>query len=123
MKFRIQALGMGLACLIASSCASDGPDEVYSAISARLTNDGKLLSVHGLLKTNAGYYNLYSQNQKECVGLLLTDSQREKYTNLIGQQVVVRGTFKSEGCGREGICVEHICGPAIFTDVIISPAS
>lgn len=106
-----------------SSCVTGGRDDVYSAIEERAENDGKSVTVRGLLKTNSGYYNLFSSNGKECIGLLLTDSQRQSYKGLVDQKVVVTGNLDAEGCGRDGICVEHICGPTILTDVSVSPAS
>lgn len=112
-----------LLCAALSSCATDHRDDVYSAVQARNANDGKSITISGLLKTNSGYYNLFSSDQKECIGLLLTDSQRQAYEGLAGQKVVVTGKLDAEGCGRDGICVEHICGPTILTDVSVSPAS
>jgi len=106
-----------------SSCVTDGRDDVYSAIEGRVENDGKSLTLRGLLKTNSGFYNLFSSDRKECIGLLLTDSQRQSYEALVDQKVVVTGNLDAEGCGRDGICVEHICGPTILTDVSVSPAS
>lgn len=123
MKKSICIFGIALACLTASSCATDKQDQVYSVVNARSDNDGKTLTVSGLLKVDNGYYNLFSRDQKECIGLLLTDSQRESYRSLINRRVAATGKFSAEGCGRAGICVEHICGPAILTDVAVAPAS
>lgn len=105
-----------------SSCVTDSRDSVYSAIEERSENDGKPITVHGLLKTNSGYYNLFSRDGKECIGLLLTDNQRQSYKGFADQKVMVTGKLDAEGCGRDGICVEHICGPTILTDVSVSPA-
>ena len=122
MKQSIILLVVASLSLATSSCAHDGLDDVYSIMSARAERDGQNVSLRGVLKINNGYYNLFSKDQQECVGLLLTNNQRERFKELAGQQVAVTGTFEAEGCGRDGICVEHICGPAILTNVTVSPS-
>lgn len=107
-------------CLATSSCAQGGLDDVYSIMSVRADRDGEKVVLKGFLKVNSGYYNLFSGDQKECIGLLLTDAQRESYKGLAGQRVAATGTFEAEGCGRNGICVEHMCGPAILTNVTVA---
>ena len=104
------------------SCVS-GADDVYSAIEKRAAQDGETVTVGGTLKTTNGYFNLFSRDQRECIGLLLTDAQREEYRTYVGKRIQARGQLEAEGCGREGICVEHLCGPTILTKVTLSPPS
>lgn len=104
------------------SCTTGHTDEVYSAIESRFVNDGKIITVQGILQFNSGYYNIFSEDRKECIGLLLTDRQRQSYKELIDRKAVVTGKLDAEGCGRDGICVEHICGPTILKEASISLA-
>lgn len=103
-----------------ASCTASHRDDVRLAMANRNNNDGKLVTVSGMLRERSGYYNLFSSDGQECIGVLLTDSQKLNYRSFSGQKVKVAGTLKSEGCGREGICVEHLCGPTIMTGVTVS---
>lgn len=102
------------------ACAATRHDDVILVVEHRKDNDGKVISLSGTLRERSGYYNLFSINGRECVGVLLTDSQKDDYKYLVGRRVTLTGTLEAEGCGRDGICVEHLCGPAIMTSVTVS---
>lgn len=82
--------------------------------------DRTVVSVRGTLSVaEHGLINLHSRNKDECVGLLLTQADMDKYASWDRRDVLVTGTLESEGCGRDGFCDEHLCGPAILTGVTI----
>jgi hypothetical protein len=83
--------------------------------------DRTVVNVRGILSVDEhGLINLYSGDRDVCVGLLLTRAQLARYSTWHGSRALVTGTFESEGCGRDGFCDEHLCGPAILTGVTIS---
>jgi hypothetical protein len=61
--------------------------------------------------------NLYSSDRQQCIGLLVTTAQQPRYRQRSGQSVSLSGRLQAQGCGRDGICDEHLCGPAILRDV------
>jgi hypothetical protein len=76
------------------------------------------VTVHGRLQVQEhGLVNLYTANRQLCVGLLVTNRDRPHYRARQGRIVTVSGRLQAEGCGREGICDEHLCGPAILHDM------
>lgn len=99
------------------SCAVTMQDSVVDTVSRSRQNDGKSITVSGLLREKNGYYNLFSKNNEECVGVLLTDQQKKEFRSSAGKRVALTGTLEAEGCGRDGICVEHLCGPTIMTNI------
>lgn len=112
--------------ILMSSCASlsqgSSSNNVSMIVERRLSVDGQIVAIHGLLKEDGGYYNIYSRDGERCVGLLLTDLQRSEYRVHANSEVLVRGVLEAEGCGREGVCVERLCGPAILTGVALEHA-
>lgn len=102
------------------SCTTPHHDDVVKAILNRIDNDGNSIVVSGILRRSSSYYNLFSSDGRECIGILLTDRQMSEYSSIVNHRVTVAGTLEAEGCGREGICVEHLCGPTIMTGVTIS---
>lgn len=102
------------------SCVSSHRDDVIRTMANRIENNGKSVTVSGILRERGGYYNLFSNDGKECIGILLTDRQRREYRRFADHRVTVAGTLEAEGCGREGICVERLCGPTIMTGVTVS---
>lgn len=102
------------------SCASSKSNNVKMVVESRNQYSNKIVSISGILRERNSFYNLFSNDSQECIGVMLTDSQKELYKNMNGRNVAVRGILKPEGCGREGICVEHLCGPTIVTDVTVS---
>lgn len=118
MTKRVMSL-VSLATLLLVSCAATLQDEVVSAVARSKENNGKTITISGILKERNGYYNLFSRNGNECVGILLNDQQREEYSPRAGKRVTITGTLEAEGCGRDGICVEHLCGPTIMTSITI----
>lgn len=102
------------------SCVSSHGDPVVLAVTNRAGNNGRLIMVSGTFRERNGYYNLFSSDGQECIGILTTDRQKIDYRSFVGQKVSVVGILQAEGCGREGICVEHLCGPTIMTGVTIS---
>lgn len=119
MKVSRKTLVMIISCIALTSCITNLRDEVHSTIESQTENDGQIVTIQGFLKTNNNYYNLFSGDGKVCIGLLLTDTQRQRFQRLVDKRVFVKGRLDAEGCGRRGICVEHICGPTILTDVLV----
>lgn len=99
------------------SCASTLQDSVVDTVSRSKQNDGKSITVSGFFREKNGYYNLFSKDNDECIGVLLTDQQKNEFRSRSGKRVTITGTLEAEGCGRDGICVEHLCGPTIMTNI------
>ena len=118
----IKKKALYVACMVSLlfSCAGGRPDNISNIIANRALYNNKVVTVSGILREKNRYYNLFSGYKRECIGLLLTDGQKEAYKTNNNRRVMVSGTLRSEGCGREGICVEHLCGPTIMTGVTIS---
>lgn len=105
--------------ILFTSCIASR-DDVTHTMEHRNNYNEKTISISGVMRENSGFYNLFSNDRQECIGLLLTDSQRLEYKSYVGHRVTVAGILKAEGCGREGICVEHLCSPTIMTGVTVS---
>jgi len=108
----------GLAASLLVGCTATRPGlSVPALVAAAAAQDGTRVTVHGRLHLTHGLINLYSRNRRLCVGLLVPINQVERFRRLAGREVTVSGRVQAEGCGREGICDEHLCGPAILRDV------
>lgn len=106
--------------IISLLCASSVQNNTVQTLSADpYAIDGNEVRVTGIVVMQHGLANLYSEDRQECVGLLITDGQRPMFAAQDNQTVDVIGTMWAEGCGREGICDEHLCGPAVLRDVSI----
>jgi hypothetical protein len=116
MKLAPLLIVTGILSLHACSSVSD---TVGITLANRVANDGQRVLVAGRLRIHGGYYSLHSRNPNECVGLLLTDRQRQDYEMLDGKTVQANGTFELEGCGYKGVCNHNICSPDILTHVEI----
>lgn len=103
------------------SCASPKANNVKKTVENIDQYRDKTVSISGILRECNNFYNLFSNDLQECIGVMLTDSQKKLYKNVGDQNVTVRGIMKPQGCGHDGICVEHLCGPTIITDVTVSP--
>lgn len=116
MTARVISLA-SLTMLLLASCAATLQDPVVAVVKGSKENDGKFISLAGVLREKNGFFNLFSKDGEECVGVLLTDQQRNDYRASAGKRVTLTGTLEAEGCGRDGICVEHLCGPTILTNI------
>jgi hypothetical protein len=112
---------LAAATLLASCVAGEGPGSVPNLLAQRQAVDGHVVTVRGILGTRHGLFNLYSRDRQHCVGLLVTDAQRLRYVGFDGRPVEATGRMMAEGCGRNGICDEHLCGPAVLRDVQVQP--
>lgn len=112
-----------LAIAGAAACATvlGGPNTVSLLLDNADSRDGQRVNVGGTLVSSHGLMNLYSSDRRECVGLLITDEQRASYLELEGRDIAVSGVFRAQGCGRDGICDEHLCAPGILVDVSLQP--
>jgi hypothetical protein len=93
------------------------PLSVDDILKLPLDHDGQRVQIEGTLSPRHGFLNLFSQDKKQCVGLLLTPNERGMLGTYSERKVSVSGIFRAEGCGRDGICDEHLCGPGVLTDV------
>ena len=114
-----------VAFLVGASCASTAADtrvadSVQILVRERVARDGMTVQAEGVLRSSHGLLNLYSHDLQVCIGLPMRNFELERFRQLEGQRVSVSGTLHAEGCGRDGICDEHLCGPAILRDVAIS---
>lgn len=110
-------LFVSLLVFLLSACSTPPKDEVIEMLDRRLDNDGKTVTVTGILGVYRIYYNLYSKDGQRCIGLLLSDDQRVEYKSSVGKRVTLTGTLEAEGCGRDGICMDSLCSPTIMTHV------
>jgi hypothetical protein len=85
----------------------------------RAARNGQQVQLTGLLLVSHRFANLYAQNRRLCIGLIFRAPDENRRQALHGRAVRVSGTVQAEGCGRDGICDERLCGPAILTDVTI----
>lgn len=97
-----------------SACQNTDRDPVVDLVKESSINNGQVVSVVGILRANKGYFNLHSKRGDECVGLQVAEDDVDEFKGLVGKSVNIQGRFEAEGCGRDGICVEHLCGPAII---------
>jgi hypothetical protein len=106
--------------ILAVSCAASKSDvSVKTALKSAATYDGLRVTVRGHLSSRHSFLNLFSQNGQQCLGLIPADDEIASLRAEEGRNVSISGVLRAEGCGREGICDEHICGPAVLTDVIV----
>lgn len=101
---------------IATACASDA---LSMLLRDRHAHDGEIVRATGTLRNVNGLFNLYTSHRQECLGLLFTDADRERYRTWDGRRVTVSGLMQAEGCGREGVCDGRLCGPAILRRVVV----
>jgi hypothetical protein len=107
--------------LLASCVTDEGPGSVSNLLAQRQAVDGQVVTVRGILSARHGLLNLYSRDRQQCVGLLVTDADRLRYAGLDGRPVQATGRMMAEGCGRNGICDERLCGPAVLRDIQVQP--
>lgn len=79
--------------------------------------DGQELEVQGVVGSWHRGVNLYSPDRDACIGLLATEAEVLRFRALEGKRATVHGTLEAEGCGRDDICDEHLCGPAVLSSV------
>ena len=112
-----------LVALLIQACATQSPDPVRELVSERVSRDGTVVELSGILRSNHGLLNLYARNGRTCVGLLMRNEEIARYQSLAGRMITLSGTLHAEGCGRDGICDEDLCGPAVLGDVRVSAAA
>lgn len=116
--FRLITTVLGVAAV---SCMASS-DSVRRLLAQRESLDGQRVQVRGVLGVDRGIVNLFSADRNNCLGLLTYTRDLDRYIALDGQRVIASGTLDAEGCGRRGVCVERMCGPAILRDVTIQTA-
>ncbi|WP_126174528.1 hypothetical protein [Altericroceibacterium xinjiangense] len=79
--------------------------------------NGQEVQVHGVIGSWHGGVNLFSPNRHECIGLLAAQTEVLRLRAFEGKRISVRGRLEAQGCGRDGICDEHLCGPAVLSSV------
>lgn len=79
--------------------------------------DGRIIQVQGVISPRHGILNLFTKNKQQCLGLILKPSERAKLIEHSERKISLSGTFQAEGCGRDAICDEHLCGPGVLTNV------
>lgn len=112
--------GPFLAIALMSACVTSS-DPVSDLVRNRASRDGQRVQVTGLFLVSHRYANLYAQNRRLCIGLVLRAPSDGRRQALHGRRVRVSGTVQAEGCGRNGFCDERLCGPAILQDVTVEP--
>lgn len=109
-----------LAAALLFGCVTSA-DPVTDLITNRLARNGQRIEVTGLFRVSYRFTNLYAQNRRLCVGLIMRTPDEHVRQALDGHRVRVSGNVQAEGCGREGFCDERLCGPTILTDVTVEP--
>lgn len=109
---------IGVLGSLAISCTSAGQHASVDTVLASATHyDGKRIVVRGVLSSRHGLLNLFTRRAEQCLGLVLTPAERVVLTRYIEHEISLIGIFQAEGCGRDGICDEHLCGPGVLTHV------
>ncbi len=107
--------------ILAMSCATY---EQYASVKTILEStdryDGRRVIVRGNLSSRHGILNLFTRGAKQCIGLVLPPAERATLSRYVEREISLAGTFQAEGCGRDGICDEHLCGPGVLTQVSLS---
>ena len=93
---------------------------MHELLANRHALDGSHVEVQGILEVDHGYVNLMARNRQECVGLVTYVEDRARYVALNDHRVAASGIMDAEGCGRNGMCSEHFCGPAILRQVTVT---
>ena len=115
---RADNLLLAATLLTLSACASAMKGQSVPVLLANAAaQDGTRVTVHGRLIADHGFINLYSPDRRQCLGLLVFEESKRLYLHRDHRVVTVEGRLQAEGCGREGMCVEQLCGPAILRDV------
>jgi hypothetical protein len=117
----LRQFARGFVVAAVASCTTASEYTVRTLIQERSAKDGTYVTVRGVLGLRHGLVNLFSHDREECIGLLTYVDEGARYSRLDGRTVVASGTLQSEGCGREGFCDEHLCGPAILRNVSVTP--
>jgi hypothetical protein len=113
-----------LLILLACCAAPGGHLSVHQLLSQSSALDNEEVKLKGRLEVEEhGLINIYSRDGKQCVGLLLSRDQMARYAGFARRQVLVTGRLEKEGCGRDGFCDEHLCGPAVLKDATVEPSS
>jgi hypothetical protein len=93
------------------------PLSVREVLRSPIQYDGQRIQVRGILSPRHDFLNLFTKDKQQCLGLLLTSNERATLTGYSERKVSLIGSFRAEGCGRDGICDEHLCGPGVLTNV------
>jgi hypothetical protein len=101
-----------MSCISAERLAS-----VDTVLASAPRYNGQRISVRGVLSSRHGLFNLFTRRAEQCLGLILTPAERVVLTRYVEREISLTGIFQAEGCGRDGICDEHLCGPGVLTHV------
>ena len=108
-----------LAAIVTSliGCAYASGYDVRTIVQQATIYDGRTITVRGVIVRHDLFLNLYSRDRQVCIGLLVSNDLRESLYQYEGETIAVSGRLHAQGCGRDAMCVEHLCGPAVLRDV------
>jgi hypothetical protein len=118
LKLRMRRL-RSLAIIVAlSGCATNSSESisVRRAVSAAGEHDGQLVRIKGTVVSWHNGINLHSHDGRECIGILASETSIARFRAFEGRGVTLSGRLEAEGCGRKGICDEHVCGPSVLSE-------
>lgn len=116
-RFRSLVAVQFLSLLVAGCVSATTSLPVSRAVSEAELRNSQVVQVHGVIGSWHSGVNLLSPSRRECIGLLSAQTDLTRLRAYEGQRVTVSGTLQAQGCGREGICDEHLCGPAVLSSV------
>ena len=116
------AIGV-MASLSIVSCALDMKPSVGDILNFATRHNGHQITVRGRISSRHGLLSLFNRSAKQCIGLILTPSERLSFSKYVEREISVTGTFQADGCGRDGVCDEHLCGPGVLTHVTLLSGS
>lgn len=100
-----------------AGCISSNRPPIARAVDEAELRNSQLVQVQGVVGSWHEGVNLYAPSREECIGLLVTEAELPRLRAQEGKKVTVSGKLEAQGCGRDGICDEHVCGPAILSSV------
>jgi hypothetical protein len=111
---RVQSLALVIGV---AGCATTSSTSlpVERAVREASQRNGQLVQVEGFVGSWHNGVNLFSPSRRECIGLLVRDTDVVRFRAIDGRRVTVRGKLEAQGCGYDGICDEHLCGPAVLS--------
>lgn len=117
MKYINRNIASLLLIFLIPSCSDVSVNNISDIISNSSRFDGNTVTLYGTIRVNSGFYNIFPRDGRSCIGLLLTNAQRQESARLEGRRVLLTGILESRGCADHYICNEHLCGPELLTHV------